>query len=126
MRQRSTRDVGTKNPLEQRRDETVAWNLQHLGAFCDTGFAEFDLSDFTWRSDVPNLDLPTLVPKPVTKPGVVKKPSADDTAFDHAERKRISSRGYHSVAKKYKSHPDCKEKARAVGQNAVRNHLRKL
>ena len=78
-----------------------------LGRPCDTGFAECDFSDFIRKSDVPNLDLPTLVAKPVTKLGVVKKPSAENTALDHAESKRIHSRGYHSVAMKYKSHPDC-------------------
>ena len=64
-----------------------------LGRPCDAGVAEFDFGDFTWRSDVRHLDLPTLGPKPLTKPGLVKRPTVGYKALDHAERKRIHSRG---------------------------------
>ena len=63
-------------------------------------------SDFTCRLDVTNLDLPALVPKPVTNPGVVSRPLITQL-LTVPRGSGSTAEGATRLPRNAKSHPGC-------------------
>lgn len=85
-----------------------------VGRLGDMGFAEFEFGDFTWMSDVPNLEISHSRAHSCAETGGFHEAVRGLLVLDQPERKRNDSTADHTIPRclytYVKGHPDCKLK----------------